>query len=131
MDPCGFRQLPTNTNYLAKVIQQFLCNIKQDTYHCIADQITYWGLIRPSVLLFNFQDYMGPFEFWLFLHGWLILLLWRAMNAALDTIKRLRDMEKPEWETNIEPLIQAELKRDRRLTFWQKVWKFLRELFTI
>jgi hypothetical protein len=40
-------------------------------------------------------------------------------------------MEKPEWETNIEPLIQAELKRDKRLTFWQKVWKFLRELFTI
>jgi hypothetical protein len=74
---------------------------------------------------------MGPFEFWLFLHGWLILLLWRAMNAALDTIKRLRDMEKPEWETNIEPLIKAELKRDKRLTFWQKVWKFLRELFTI
>jgi len=116
---------------MRQLAEQFLCNIKQDTYHCILDQVTYWGLIRPSVLLFDFRQFMGPFEFWLFLHGWLILLIWRAVNAALDTWKRIRDMEKPEWESNVMPLIRAEAKRDRRLSGWQKFVKFLKELFTI
>ena len=116
---------------MRQLAEQFICNIKQDTYHCILDQVTYWGLIRPSVLLFDLRKFMGPFEFWLFLHGWLMLLIWRAVNAALDTWERVRDMEKPEWESNVMPLIRDEEKRDKRLTRWQRFIKFLRELFTI
>ena len=116
---------------MKQLTSEFFCNIKQDTYHCLADQITYWGIIRPSVMLFNFEAYMGGFEFWLFIHGWVIILIWRAINAALDTWKRLRDMQKPEWETNIKPLIIAELINDKKLTFWQKVWRFIKQLFTL
>lgn len=111
------------------IAEKFFCNIKQDTYHMIADQLTYWAIIHPSVVLLDIQATMTDTEHWIFVHGWMILFGWRVLNASMDTIKRIRDIQKPEWETQIEPLLKAESERNKSLTLWQKFLKFLKESF--
>lgn len=114
---------------MKQIAQQFLCNIKEDTYHCFADQIYYWGLIRPSVLAFDIHHLMNATEMWLFMHGWLVLLLWRLVNASMDTWKRIRDMQKPEWESQIVPVLREEAKRDRKLKWYEKILRILKYFF--
>jgi len=67
-------------------------------------------------------------EGFLFYHGWLILLVWRCFNASLDTYKRVRDVSKPEWETQIKPLIARDAIRHRRLSFWNRFLKFIKSI---
>jgi len=67
-------------------------------------------------------------EGFLFYHGWLILLVWRFFNASLDTYKRVRDVSKPEWETQIKPLIARDAIRQRRLSLWNRFLKFIKSI---
>ena len=114
---------------MKQIVEQFVCNLKEDVAHALGDQLTYWALIRPTVLFFNVHSFMSQIEFWLFMHGWLILLIWRLFNAAIDTWKRLRDIEKPEWKSQVVPLIREEARRNQRMGFFKKLWRFLRQMF--
>jgi hypothetical protein len=67
-------------------------------------------------------------EGFLFYHGWLILLVWRCFNASLDTYKRVRDVSKPEWETQIKPLIARDAIRQRRSSLWSRFLKFIKSI---
>jgi hypothetical protein len=70
----------------------------------------------------------SSFEAFLFYHGWLILLAWRCFNAALDSYKRIRDVNKPEWETQVKPIIIKDEIRNKRLSFLGQIKKFIKSI---
>lgn len=107
---------------------EFMCNLKQDTFHAIGDQASFWTF-RLFYSLSDVQIHFGVIESFMFYHGWLILLIWRICNAALDTYKRVRDVSKPEWKTQVRPLLIAEEKRSREKSAWTKFLETLKMIF--
>lgn len=103
----------------------FACSIKANVLHAVGDQGSYWTMrltysVASSVMGINLH--FGDIESFLFYHGWLILLIWRCLNAALDTYKkRIRDVRKPEWETQVNPILESDAKRESKLSTWQKI----------
>lgn len=110
---------------MKQTIYQFCCNLKQDTFHAIGDQGAYWSM-RMCYSLSDVALSLSGIESFLFYHGWTILLLWRFLNAALDTYKRLRDVKRPEWETQVKPILQKDAERERKLSTWQKIKQFFK-----
>ena len=88
--------------------------------HSLGDQGSYWTM-RGLYFAMDVNFHFGDIESFLFYHGWLILLLWRCLNAALDTYKRVRDVRKPEWESNVKPILKTDALRERKLSTWQKI----------
>jgi hypothetical protein len=112
---------------MKEALNQFACNLKQDTFHALGDQGTYWTM-RFMYSVSDVSLVFTGIESWLFFHGWLILLLWRCLNAALDTYKRLRDVKKTEWESNVKPILKTDALRERRLSLWQKIKNFFKSI---
>lgn len=125
------RSVFTRKSYLVEImkqtIYQFACNLKQDTFHAIGDQSAYWTM-RAAYSLADISLSLSGIESFLFYHGWTILLLWRFLNAALDTYKRVRDVKRPEWETQIKPILKQDAIRERRLSTWQKFKQFIKSI---
>ncbi len=113
---------------MKEMTAEFLCNIKEDTFHAIQDQFVFWSM-RGIYTMADLDLALTGCEAFLFHHGWAILLLWRILNAALDTHKRLRDIKKPEWKTNVKPLLIQESRKMKGLTLWQKISLILKSLF--
>ena len=103
---------------------RFFCNLKEDYIHTLQDQSVFWG-IRAGAVFLQIKPDFPDWEQWLFTHGWLLLLGWRILNAMLDTYKRLRDVRKPEWDTQVKPVLKREAVEDRKRKGWAKVWHIL------
>lgn len=110
-----------------KLLSTFVCNLRQDTFQAVGDQCSYWSM-RMMYSIADVNIGFSSFEAFLFYHGWLILLVWRCFNAALDTYKRVRDVSKPEWETQIRPLILKDAINQRKLSFWAKFLRFIKSI---
>jgi hypothetical protein len=110
-----------------KILSTFVCNLRQDSFHAVGDQCSYWSM-RMMYSLADVNISFSSVEGFLFYHGWLILLVWRCFNASLDTYKRVRDVSKPEWETQIKPLILKDAIRQRRLSLWNRFLKFIKSI---
>jgi hypothetical protein len=107
------------------IIETFTCNLKQDTFHAVGDQGAYWTM-RMAYSISDVALSLTGIESFLFYHGWTILLLWRCVNAGLDTYKRLRDVGKPEWESQVKPVLIQDAIRERKLSLWQKIKTFFK-----
>ena len=69
---------------MKEAINQFCCNLKQDTFHAIGDQGTYWT-IRLAYSVSDIALGLTGIESWLFYHGWLILLIWVKPKGEMVT----------------------------------------------
>lgn len=110
-------------------VNQFVCNLKEDVSHAFGDQITFWSF-RAYVFAADISlNFFGSIDEWLFYHGWLILLLWRFCNVFLDSYKRVRDFKKAEWKSNVVPLLKEQAVRERKKSFWHRIFETLKKIF--
>lgn len=114
--------------HMKEITSDFLCNLKEGTFHAIQDQAVFWS-IRGLYSFADIEIGMNGFELFIFHHGWAILISWRIVNVLLDTYKRVRDIRKPEWISNVKPILDKDAKKAQGLTKWQSFKSFLKMLF--
>ena len=103
---------------MIRIFTHFICRIKEDTYKMATDQLIYWGgflYIHVNAISFH-TDFVYN---WLFLNGWLVLLVGRVVLLGIDLYKRARDINKPEWKSNVTPILKLEAVENRKKSFFQ------------
>lgn len=110
-----------------QIIVLFLCRIKEDTYKIVTDQLTYWSGIA-YIYFTGLHPNFGFIENWFFIHGWLILLVGRFILLIMDIYKRSRDINKPEWKSNISYILKREALENRKKSFFQKLIDQIKQL---
>jgi hypothetical protein len=91
-------------------INHFICRLKEDTMKFIGDI----GTVSVAALFSQTEN-------WILIHGAALLIFGRLVLLAIDGYKRLRDVKKPEWESNVKPILKTDELRERRLSLWQKI----------
>jgi len=91
-------------------ISHFVCRLKEDTMKFLAD------LGTISIATFFTQT-----ENWILIHGAALLIFVRLILLGMDGYKRIRDVRKPEWESNVKPILKPDALRERKLSTWQKI----------
>jgi hypothetical protein len=92
------------------VINHFICRLKEDTMKFIGDI----GTVSVAALFSQTEN-------WILIHGAALLIFGRLVLLVMDGYKRLRDVKKPEWESNVKPILKTDALRERKLSTWQKI----------
>jgi hypothetical protein len=91
-------------------INHFICRLKEDTMKFIGDI----GTVSVAALFSQTEN-------WILIHGAALLIFGRLVLLVMDGYKRLRDVKKPEWESNVKPILKTDALRERKLSTWQKI----------
>jgi hypothetical protein len=100
---------------MKEAINHFICRLKEDTMKFIGDI----GTVSVAALFSQTEN-------WILIHGAALLIFGRLVLLALDGYKRLRDVKKPEWESNVKPILKTDAIRERKLSLWQKIKTFFK-----